>query len=98
MYHEEEREMIPYCKSTGVGLIPWGDQSDVFLLAISQSPLGRDILSRPMNSEKTARERSTRPSRVIIASKKMSKTNAIVGRAEEISKRHGISMVIVATA
>jgi len=23
LYREEEREMIPYCKDTGVGLIPW---------------------------------------------------------------------------
>ena len=23
MYREEEREMIPYCQSTGVGIIPW---------------------------------------------------------------------------
>lgn len=24
LYREEEREMIPYCKETGVGLTPWG--------------------------------------------------------------------------
>ncbi|KAE9961588.1 hypothetical protein BLS_001728 [Venturia inaequalis] len=23
LYREEEREMIPYCKDTGVGIIPW---------------------------------------------------------------------------
>jgi aryl-alcohol dehydrogenase-like predicted oxidoreductase len=23
IYREEEREMIPYCQDTGVGLIPW---------------------------------------------------------------------------
>lgn len=31
--HEEEREMIPYCKATGVGLLPW-------------SPLGAGVLTR----------------------------------------------------
>jgi len=34
LYREEEREMIPYCKRTGVGLIPW-------------SPIARGVLSRP---------------------------------------------------
>jgi aryl-alcohol dehydrogenase-like predicted oxidoreductase len=23
LYREEEREMIPYCQDTGVGIIPW---------------------------------------------------------------------------
>ena len=23
IYREEEREMFPYCRATGVGLIPW---------------------------------------------------------------------------
>ena len=32
IYREEEREMIPYCASTGVGLMPW-------------SPLARGILA-----------------------------------------------------
>jgi aryl-alcohol dehydrogenase-like predicted oxidoreductase len=34
-YREEEREMIPYCKETGVGLIPW-------------SPLFAGRLARPV--------------------------------------------------
>ena len=34
LYREEEREMIPYCLDTGVGLIPW-------------SPLARGFLTRP---------------------------------------------------
>ncbi|GME24916.1 Aldo/keto reductase [Neofusicoccum parvum] len=34
LYREEEREMNPFCKATGVGLIPW-------------SPLGRGLLARP---------------------------------------------------
>src|ERR1700712_385319 len=42
LYREEEREMIPYCKATGVGLIPW-------------SPIARGVLSRPWN-QKSLRE------------------------------------------
>lgn len=34
IYREEEREMIPYCKDQGIGLIPW-------------SPLARGLLTRP---------------------------------------------------
>lgn len=33
VYREEEREMIPFCQETGVGLIPW-------------SPMGRGFLTR----------------------------------------------------
>jgi len=44
-YREEEREMIPYCKETGVGLIPW-------------APLYRGLLARPLGSGSTAREES----------------------------------------
>jgi aryl-alcohol dehydrogenase-like predicted oxidoreductase len=35
LYREEEREMIPFCNETGVGLIPWG-------------PLGAGKLARPL--------------------------------------------------
>lgn len=34
LYREEEREMIPFCNDTGVGIIPW-------------SPLARGVLARP---------------------------------------------------
>lgn len=42
VYREEEREMIPFCKETGVGLIPW-------------SPLARGLLCRPMGVEDSER-------------------------------------------
>ncbi|KAJ9649550.1 CSG1/SUR1-like protein [Coniosporium tulheliwenetii] len=36
LYREEEREMIPYCRATSVGLLPWSPwaPSDVFLKAL----------------------------------------------------------------
>ncbi|KZV85337.1 Aldo/keto reductase [Exidia glandulosa HHB12029] len=37
-YREEEREMIPFCNKTGVGLIPW-------------SPVARGMLTRPYVQE-----------------------------------------------
>lgn len=36
IYREEEREMIKYCKKTGVGIVPWG-------------PLAAGILCRPVS-------------------------------------------------
>ncbi|KAF2017496.1 Aldo/keto reductase [Aaosphaeria arxii CBS 175.79] len=38
LYREEEREMIPFCKSQGIGVIPW-------------SPLARGLLGRPVNTQ-----------------------------------------------
>jgi aryl-alcohol dehydrogenase-like predicted oxidoreductase len=46
-YREEEREMVPYCKETCVGLIPW-------------SPLFAGRLARPVGYDKSLR--SKRPS------------------------------------
>ena len=37
LYREEEREMMPFCKYTGTGLLAW-------------SPLARGLLCRPYNS------------------------------------------------
>ncbi len=42
LYREEEREMIPLCRSEGIGIIPW-------------SPLARGRLARPWQSERTKR-------------------------------------------
>ena len=40
IYREEEREMIPYCRATGVGVIPW-------------SPLARGFLAGNRKADKT---------------------------------------------
>ncbi len=42
LYREEEREMIPLCRSEGIGIIPW-------------SPLARGRLARPWQAEGTKR-------------------------------------------
>jgi aryl-alcohol dehydrogenase-like predicted oxidoreductase len=42
LYREEEREMIPFCQSEGIGVIPW-------------SPLARGRLARPWQGEPTKR-------------------------------------------
>lgn len=45
IYREEEREMIPLCQDQAIGLIPW-------------SPLARGLLTRPPQSQDTARSQS----------------------------------------
>src|SRR5690606_10208680 len=42
LYREEEREMLPLCRSEGIGVIPW-------------SPQARGRLTRPSDSENTER-------------------------------------------
>jgi aryl-alcohol dehydrogenase (NADP+) len=45
LYREEEREMIPLCRSEGIGVIPW-------------SPMARGVLTRPLAAQTTARSTS----------------------------------------
>ncbi|KAK9482993.1 NADP-dependent oxidoreductase domain-containing protein [Lipomyces starkeyi] len=84
LYREEEREIIPYCKLTGVGLIPW-------------SPLARGHLARPitgtsirkeaMKSNPGINEQATDPATV-----------EIINRVEIIAKKKGWLMSDVALA
>ncbi|KAI9851709.1 MAG: hypothetical protein M1838_003047 [Thelocarpon superellum] len=84
VYREEEREMIPYCRATGIGLIPW-------------SPLHRGILARPWNDRSSARAENDR---IIdtIRKRETDVDKVIVDRVEEVAKKHDISMATVATA
>jgi len=83
LYREEEREMLPLCKSEGVGVIPW-------------SPLARGRLARPWGSttnrsEKDAFGRKTYNS--------LSEADhAIVEKVAELAKRRGVPMAQVALA
>lgn len=45
LYREEEREMMPLCRSEGIGVIPW-------------SPMARGVLTRPLAAQTTARSTS----------------------------------------
>src|SRR6185436_10712476 len=69
LYREEEREMIPYCQSTGVGLIPW-------------SPLARGLLARPYGSTKTDRQKMDVYSEFLIGPTTKADIE-IIGRVEE---------------
>ncbi|PYH92996.1 Aldo/keto reductase [Aspergillus ellipticus CBS 707.79] len=82
---EEEREMIPYCVDTGVGLIPW-------------SPMARGVLARPWGSRSTVRESTDGALKVLVRSREGEADKAIVDRVEELAKKKGVSMAQVAIA
>lgn len=81
-YREEEREMIPFCHETGVGLIPW-------------APLYRGLLARPLGSASTAREESSKQSAFF---PKVDGDDAIIKRVMEIADKKGWKMSQVALA
>ena len=83
-YREEEREMIPYCLDSGVGLIPW-------------SPIAAGLLARPWHSRETRRE-ETDGSIALRRSRDKGADSEIVKRVEEVANRMGVPMAAVATA
>lgn len=84
LYREDERELIPFAKRHGVGLIPW-------------SPNARGVLTRPLNQPSL---RSTVDSTYKLMGMDALKDNEqeIVNRVEEIAKKKGVSMAIISIA
>jgi len=82
LYREGEREMIPYCKSTGVGLIPW-------------SPLARGLVARPFKAEPTLR-RFNDPHSDYMIGPTTDVDVKIIGRVEEMAKKKAVSMAVIA--
>jgi len=85
LYREEEREMLPYCRDTGVGCIPW-------------SPIARGALARPWGERTTKRENTDQFLKNLIRSRESEADKAVVDRLEEVAKKRGVGMAIVATA
>jgi aryl-alcohol dehydrogenase-like predicted oxidoreductase len=84
-YREEEREMIPFCKDTGVGIIPW-------------SPLARGLLARPFANLDTPRAQSDNILKTMSKSHQNEAEKSIVDRVEEIAKKREVPMATVATS
>ncbi|KAH7135725.1 NADP-dependent oxidoreductase domain-containing protein [Dendryphion nanum] len=85
LYREEEREMIPYCQDTGVGLIPW-------------SPIARGALTRPWSDRSTKRATTDKFLDLLVHQREDKIDQEIIGRVEEVAKKRGVSMACVATA
>ena len=85
IYREEEREMLPYCRATGVGCIPW-------------SPVARGVLTRPWGDRSTKREETDNFLKSLIRNKETEIDKDIVNRLEEVAKKRGVGMALVAIA
>lgn len=82
---EEEREMIPYCKDAGIGLVPW-------------SPLARGVLARPWTERDSNRETTDIAMKLLVRMRESEADKAIVNRVENIAKAKGVSMAQIAIA
>ena len=80
---EEEREMIPYCRDSGVGIIPW-------------SPLARGVLAHPWTERRSKREQTDKLLASLVRGRGSEVDEALVGRVAEIAKKHGVEMATVA--
>ncbi len=84
VYREEEREMLPFCRDQGVGVIPW-------------SPLARGFLGR--SAAHALDGQSTRAKSDNVLDMKFNDADVeTLRRVEETGKRHGKSNAQIATA
>jgi aryl-alcohol dehydrogenase (NADP+) len=85
IYREEEREMIPYCRSEGIGLIPW-------------SPLARGFLSG--NRKRGSKEATTREKNDPMAHSMyyQEQDYQVADRVVEIAQTHGVTPSQIALA
>ncbi|KAJ7663111.1 NADP-dependent oxidoreductase domain-containing protein [Mycena polygramma] len=82
LQREEEREMIPYCKAHGIGLIPY-------------APLGNGALARPVGEES---HRSETNKGTPFEKKLTEADKAIIGRVQELAEKKGCTMSQIALA
>jgi aryl-alcohol dehydrogenase-like predicted oxidoreductase len=83
MYREEEREMLPFCKEEGIGVLPW-------------SPLARGRLARPWN-ETSARSENDEFGKQLYAHIGAA-DQAVAERVAMIASDRGVPMAQVALA
>lgn len=83
MYREEEREMIPFCKDSGVGLIPW-------------SPLAGGRLTRPWGMQ-TDRNKIDAIS-PMVWDRSLDLDLPVIENLEKLAKNKGITMAQMALA
>ena len=84
LYREEEREMLPFCREDGVGVIPW-------------SPLARGRLARPSDGGATKRTETDQFGKTLYKGAEEA-DRAIVEAVGRISAERGIPMAQVAMA
>ncbi|WP_088290706.1 aldo/keto reductase [Kineosporia sp. A_224] len=86
-YREEEREMLPFCRATGVGVVPW-------------SPLARGLLTRPRPADAAAARGATvrAGSDAVADSMYTEADHAVVDAVEQVAAARGVPMAQVGLA
>lgn len=87
LHREEEREVLPFCRSAGIGLIPW-------------SPLARGLLARHYReSPETQTTRQTTDYYADMLIGPVTETDiAIINRVEVLAKKKNCSMAQISIA
>ncbi|EJU03383.1 Aldo/keto reductase [Dacryopinax primogenitus] len=85
LYREEEREMIPYCKYKGIGLIPYG-------------PLSQGTLARPLDPSKHDHEKTSREETSVLKRVYNTTDREIISRVERLANTKNVSMAQIAIA
>jgi aryl-alcohol dehydrogenase (NADP+) len=87
VYREEEREMIPYCRTTGVGLVPW-------------SPLARGFLAGNRGRQDKSSGATSRAQTDDIAQKYYYEDSdfAVVSTLTELAQEKGVTNAALAYA
>lgn len=85
LYREEEREMLPLCRSEGIGVVPW-------------SPLARGRLTRPWQDEPATARAATDEVGKGFYDKAKSADRAVVERVGDIAEQRGVPRAQVALA
>lgn len=87
LHREEEREMHPYCRDAGIGLIPW-------------SPLARGLLTRPYKAspdQQTTRQTGDPYAQMLIGPTTDADI-ATIHQVEKMAKAKGCSMAQIGIA
>jgi len=98
IYREEEREMLPACKESGVGygFRPFKTVLTLFRV-IPWSPVARGALAKP-RSASSLRSETDSFLYALVTNNQRDSEKDIIDRVEEIAKKKNISMAQVATA
>lgn len=83
LYREEEREMLPLCRTEGIGVIPW-------------SPLARGRLARQWQAE--TKRSNTDPGSTNFYKFAEKASRKIVRRVEKLADKRGVTMAQIAVA
>lgn len=84
MYREEEREMLPLCRSEGIGVIPW-------------SPLARGRLAGRGGEGSTVRAQTDKTAGALY-DRSAEQDEAVIAAVREVAQRHGRTPAQIAYA